>query len=354
MSWRARTCLAGALIMMTAGCVTFGEGGSASHLTMASARADPVLRADRTRLSRPHRAADHPRRAHSSAQRPAPAKTSRPGTRAYPLERVRPLLGVYERGAPRTYRPILRFGRLVRRRPGIVLFYSGIGERFRSAFAEEAYRHGAMPLDQINPVGVSLAKIAAGRYDAYLKSYADEVRAFGHKVIIGFAHEMNGSWYPWGWTHVSPHTWVRAWRRVVTVFRRQKADNVIWLWTISRVLSQGPVRAYWPGAAYVKWVGIDGYYTEHQDTFGNVFNHVMRVVHRFTHDPVLISECAIGQRACQARMIPNLISGVLRDGLRGLVWFDVDQHGGLTKQDWRLEGHPRAVAAFRRGVRHFL
>jgi len=260
---------------------------------------------------------------------------------------------VYAKGVPHSYRPIEQFSAAVGKQPGIVLFYSGFGEHFPVGFAQQAHAHGAVPLDQIQPTGISIAQIAAGRYDAYLKSYADEVRDYQHRVIIGFAHEMNGSWYPWGWTHVSQGTWVRAWRRVVTDFRSQHANNVTWLWTISRVLNQGPVRSFWPGASYVNWVGIDGYYSEAQDTFSNVFVRIMKVVHQFTHDPILISESAIGQRAGQARKIPNLLAGVVQYHLRGLVWFDVAQHGGLSKQDWRLEGHPSALAAFRQADRGF-
>jgi len=62
--------------------------------------------------------------------------------------------------------------------------------------------------------------------DGYLRSYARHVRAFRYPVIIGFGHEMNGFWYPWGFGHVRPRTWIAAWRHVVTVFRRQGADNV--------------------------------------------------------------------------------------------------------------------------------
>ena len=118
-------------------------------------------------------------------------------------------------------------------------------------------------------------------------------------------------------------------------------------------LSQGPLRSYWPGAAYVNWVGLDGYYDLPLSNFRNVFVRTIRVVRQFTHDPVLISESAIGQRAGQARKIPNLLRGVLRHHLRGLVWFDVRQQGALTRQDWRLEGHPRALAAFRLADRGF-
>ena len=39
------------------------------------------------------------------------------------------------------------------------------------------------------------------------------------------------------------------------------------------------------------------------------------------------------------------------DHLLGLIYFDVTQHQGLFHQDWRLDDHPAAVAAFRAGVK---
>jgi hypothetical protein len=53
-------------------------------------------------------------------------------------------------------------------------------------------------------------------------------------------------------------------------------------------------------------------------------------------------------------MAVHQLAGVRRDHLRGLAWFDVDQHGGLSRQDWRLEGHRRAPAAFRQADRGFV
>jgi mannan endo-1,4-beta-mannosidase len=354
MSWQPTRRLAGAaLALLVAGSAVYGlmaatgpaaptTSAQATHGRARNAPAAAVGSAPAAGDARTNHSARHHRAAHHRGSVPGGAAAA-----------FRPALGVYALGMPGSYLPVQTFATAVGKQPRIVLFYSGFGEQFPLAFARQAYAHGATPLDQIEPTGISIAQVAAGRYDAYLKSYADEIRAYGHQVIVGFAHEMNGSWYSWGWTHVPAGTWVEAWRRVVADFRSQHATNVTWLWTISRVLSQGPVQSFWPGAAYVNWVGIDGYFTGPQDTFSNVFLPAMTVVHRFTNDPVLISESAIGQLAGQARMIPNLLSGVIRYHLLGLVWFDVAQSGGLTQQDWRLEGHPAALAAFRQAVRGF-
>ena len=64
-------------------------------------------------------------------------------------------------------------------RPGLVAYYSAWNEPFRAGFAATAARHHALPIVQIDPEGISLAAIARGRYDAYLRSYARSVRATG-------------------------------------------------------------------------------------------------------------------------------------------------------------------------------
>jgi len=129
-------------------------------------------------------------------------------------------LGVFEPGEESSYRPVQRFADAVGRRPGIVLAYSAWREPFETGFARTLHDHGAEPLIQIEPGNAGLAAISAGQYDAYLRSYATQVREFGYPVILSFAPEANGSWYPWGWTRTSPAAWVAAWRHVVTVFRR--------------------------------------------------------------------------------------------------------------------------------------
>ena len=198
----------------------------------------------------------------------------------------------------------------------------------------------------------SIPGIAAGVYDGYLRSYADSVRDFGHPVIIGFGHEMNATWYPWGYGRVPPATFVAAWRHVVTLFRGQGAGNVTWLWTLQADTSgTGPVHSWWPGANYVTWVGIDGYYYRRSDTFANVFGRTISEVREFTDKPVLLSETAVGPQAGQAVKIRDLFSGMRRYATLGLVWFDMAQHQGIYHQDWRIEDSAAAEAAFRQGVR---
>jgi hypothetical protein len=73
----------------------------------------------------------------------------------------------------------------------------------------------------------------------------------------------------------------------------------------------------------------------------------------FTRRPILLSETGVGQVAGQATKIPDLFAGVRANHLLGFVWFDRAQADGLYHQDWRLEGHPAGLAAFRHALRTY-
>jgi Glycosyl hydrolase family 26 len=258
-------------------------------------------------------------------------------------------MGVFKEGVIASYTPVMSFARAVGLQPNIVLYYSGWNDPFQIRLAEQAAAHHAIPFVQMLPKGLQMSYVASGKYDRYLVTYARSVRAYGGPVIMSFAPEANGWWYDWGYGHTEPAQWIAAWRHVVTLFQRQGAANVTWLWTINRGGGPtGPVKDWWPGARYVNWVGIDGYYFLKGDNFDGLYGPTIRAVRRFTSDPVLLSEVGIGQGTGQAAGIPNLFAGIRKYHVLGLVWFEVAQHQGIYHQNWRLEGHPAAIVTFRK------
>jgi mannan endo-1,4-beta-mannosidase len=260
-------------------------------------------------------------------------------------------LGVYAGHVPKSYSGVTAFMTATGVRPGLVACYGGWLEGFPEGFAATAAREGAVPLVQIQPTGVSLAAIANGRYDDYLSSYADAVRAYGRPVILSFGHEMNGSWYSWGYRHTSPATFVAAWRQIVTVFRSERVDNVTWLWTVNIINGTGHGKIpdpapWWPGSAYVNWVGIDGYYFQASWKFAPLFGPTIAAVREVTGDPILISETAAAPTADQPAKVADLFGGVRSYGLLGFVWFDT-----IGSRNWRLTS--AADDALREGARTY-
>jgi mannan endo-1,4-beta-mannosidase len=260
-------------------------------------------------------------------------------------------LGLFARGVPDSYRPVTAVTKATGVRPNVALYYSGWYERFQRAFAIQAQDNGAVPFIQLDPDGISLAAIVAGVYDDYLERYATAVAAYGaqtgHGVIICFGHEMNGYWYHWGNRHTSPRVFVAAWRHIVTVFRRQGADDVTWLWTTNIIDRKGGIpdpAPWWPGARYVTWVGIDGYYYQPSWTFASLFGPTIKAVRQLTRSPVpiLIAETGAARTAGQPAKLADLSAGIRAYGLLGFVWFNAD---GV--RNWQLHGQA-AITAFHR------
>jgi mannan endo-1,4-beta-mannosidase len=256
-------------------------------------------------------------------------------------------IGLYQPDAPASYAGVTAFTATTGIKPRLVSYYSGWFEPFQAGFATTAARHGAVPLVQINPTGISLPAIASGQYDTYLRSYAAAVRSYRHPVILSFGHEMNGDWYSWGYRHSSPVAFVAAWRHIVTLFRAQGTRNVTWMWTVNAIHKRGSIPGpapWWPGRSYVTWVGIDGYYYKPSDRFAPVFGPTIVAVRALTGDPILIAETSAAHTAGEPAKITDLFAGIRASRLLGLVWFDAVGH-----RDWRISS-PAAIAAFRRGA----
>ena len=255
-------------------------------------------------------------------------------------------LGIFEPGVPQSYAPVARFTAATGVRPDLDVYYSGWYQPFQAEFAAAAARHGAVALVQINPAGIDLTAIAAGTYDSYLRTYADAVRFYNRRVILSFGHEMNASWYSWGFAHTSPPTFVAAWRHIVTLFRAAGAGNVTWLWTVNVTGSSltAPIAAWWPGDSYVTWVGLDGYFYTLSQTFRTLFGPTIAAARALTSEPVLIAETGATPAADKPAKIASLFAGVHACGLLGFVWFNAD-----TEQDWRVSDDPAAIAALRTG-----
>ena len=260
-------------------------------------------------------------------------------------------LGVYAAGVPKSYAGLTSFTSATGAKPNVVMYYSGWYVPFPVRFATTAANNGAAPLVQMDPDGVSVAQIASGRYDGYLSSYAEDVRAYRHPVILSFGHEMNGDWYSWGYRKTPPAVFVKAWRHVVTLFRALGARNATWLWTVNIIndTQSGKIphpNRWWPGGSYVNWVGIDGYYLKPSWKFAPLFGPTIGVVRTFTGAPILIAETGAVPAAGQPAKITDLFAGIRSYGLLGFVYFNntnsIGEQFGINS--------PAAIAAFRKGA----
>jgi Glycosyl hydrolase family 26 len=261
-------------------------------------------------------------------------------------------LGVFNSGAPANAQTVANYTAMVGRQPDIVMWYTDFGHSLlTSEQASTLKATGQAPLVTWEPYDQSLSAIASGAYDSYLRDSARVAKDWGGELMIRFAHEMNGSWYPW--SHSS--SYVDAWRHIVSVFRAEGANNVKWVWApnVNRTGSM-PFSAYFPGDDWVDYVGLDGY--NWGDTPGNQWSSLKEVfsasytqITQLSAKPLLITETSSSEtggdkaewiRTGFMKTIPEDFPRVT-----GVIWFNK-----AMEDNWPLTSSSAALDAYREVV----
>ena len=266
------------------------------------------------------------------------------------------MLGVSSDGEPGRLAPVTAFTASAGRAPDLREYYTNWGEDFDPAGNAALWADGQLPLLTWTPNGTTPARIAAGADDAYLTRFAGQVRSYDGPVAISFAPEMNGDWNAWGPGHATAADYVRAWRHIHDLFQSQQATNVIWVWTPHATDSGTPaaIGPYFPGAKYIDWVGLIGYYGPGEGSdYRTLFAPTEKVLRGLTGKPLLIAETGVAEGPRKPAQIRDLFTGVSGSkGVIGLVWFDSRKQwpGSSTPTDWRVASSVAAAEAFRAAV----
>lgn len=111
-----------------------------------------------------------------------------------------------------------------------------------------------------------LPEILAGSWDAYLDQWIADFKAWvislddpDARILMRFAHEFNGIWYPWS---NDPANFILAWRYIHDKFEAAGANQYVeWVWCANNVDvdDYNDITVYYPGDDYVDWTSIDGY-----------------------------------------------------------------------------------------------
>jgi hypothetical protein len=217
---------------------------------------------------------------------------------------------------------------------------------------------GALPLVTMGLDGTTLAGVAAGTQDRQIREWAQKAKAWGYPFLIRPWWEMNGDWYPWG----RDPNFVAAWRHFHDLVVAEGATNVTWAWIVNGIWSEpaSDPAPYYPGDAYVDWVGMDSYnwglnplQPDRWETPAEVVDPTLdRLEQIAPGKPVCICEIAsteIGGN--KARWIRNLLVTYLpyRPSIKAFLWFNwnVQQAGSTGRWDWPIESSFGARLSFR-------
>jgi cellulose synthase (UDP-forming) len=199
----------------------------------------------------------------------------------------------------------------------------------------------------------TLASILRGDHDAYISDWARTLEAFGKPVMLRFAQEMNGTWYPWSERRNGNHRgeFVQVWRYLHDRFEALGATNVQWVWSpVARQLDPSE----YPGDRYVDVVGLSGFnggaaldWTGWR-SFAQIFRGSLQTLAGMAPlKPVQISEVSSAEDGGdKARWITDMFAELKRHPtVKSMLWFD------LRKQtDWRVDSSPAAAEAFAAGA----
>lgn len=252
------------------------------------------------------------------------------------------------------------------RQPDYVHRFAALGQPVPLARLTAISAAGMTPLLTLEPwtpgAGVDqpnyrLARIAAGEHDRDLQRWAEDLAQWDQPLLLRFAHEQNGQWYPWsvGVNGNSATDYVRAWRHVRAVFRSAGADQARFVWAPNIPFAgASDLAESFPGAAEVDVLGLDGYnwgagqgqgWVEPEELFSAGLGRLRSLP---GEHPILITEVASadGRGSRKAAWIRSLVAYLQQqEQVTGFVWFHADK-----ERDWRFTSTPAAHQAFREAL----
>jgi len=273
-------------------------------------------------------------------------------------------IGVFREGAPANMGYINKFKGETGKKPAMIMWYQDWSCDFPREAADNAWKYGAVPHIVWEPWywgdmdTIKLDNINKGQFDDYIKSWAKEIKKWGKPVFLRVAHEFNIDGYPWGIVNngKDPNRYIRAYRRIVDIFKKEGVKNVKWVWCFMNYsYPDEPWNDYekaYPGDDYVDWIGIDGYnwgktqsWSDWQ-SFTVLFRDQMRRMKKLHPDkPIMVAEfgCAEkgGDKAAWIKELPGLLKSSMKD-IDAIVLFDIRK-----ETDWRVNSSQKSLSAFK-------
>lgn len=191
----------------------------------------------------------------------------------------------------------------------------------------------------------SLAQILSGRYDGYIRTWAEGLADLESPLFLRPLHEMNGNWYPWG-GKVNGNTsaqYRKTWRKLHRMFASAGADQVRWVWSpyVDDVPSDNRLEDFYPGDRYVDVIALDGYNWGTSEpgyggwrSFEDLFRSAYRRVKALGDQPIWIGETASAPEGGDKAQWIRDMGRALEEGfprIKVVVWFNVDK-----ERDWTL------------------
>jgi hypothetical protein len=258
--------------------------------------------------------------------------------------------------AEQTQSAILEREKALGRRFDVDHYYNNWNSDFPNWREEWDHASGRIPF--ISWAKASTTSVNAGKYDRQIAERAAGLKALGDPVLLEWFWEMDGARN----RHIakSPASFIDAWRRIHTIFRKEKADNVAFVWCPNAWgFATGEAPKWYPGDAYVDWICANGYNWApgRRGDEWRSFEEIFQPFYEWASQkdkPLLIGEFGVqerrsGEKAQWMKDARNALKNRFPD-IKAVTYFDSDR-----KHDWRVTTSRSAFDAYRAWARddHF-
>ncbi|GAB7053713.1 MULTISPECIES: stalk domain-containing protein [unclassified Paenibacillus] len=205
-------------------------------------------------------------------------------------------IGMYTERDPQMHNYYDRSETFYGKKHALYLVYTQVGKPFPKQYVTRAKQAGVALQIAWEPMdGLDAVK------EETVRQWAREAKAAGIPIFLRYASEMNGNWVVW---HGDPQKYIQSFRMVHDIME-QEAPNVAMVWSPGQVPMYS-IAPYYPGDAYVDWVGVSLYsepYENGDPKQGNMqaTSPVERLDYLYRtyagRKPLMISETAVSHYA---------------------------------------------------------
>jgi|SRR5581483_9605901 len=202
---------------------------------------------------------------------------------------------------------------------------------------------------------VSLDSIIHGDSDAYILQFAADAKSYCGPIILVPFNEMNGNWNSWSGSFKSNggEKIIQAWRHIHDLFTI--APNVKFGWSVNNTnipnVASNTIDHYYPGDAYVDYVGTVGYNFANQSSWSDyqkIFSPVLKKLVAYKK-PIYIFATASAAGPKKAPWITNTLSQIHSDPrISGFIWFNQNK-----EKNWLIDSDPQSLQAFKQAIQEF-
>lgn len=230
----------------------------------------------------------------------------------------------------------------------------------------------------------TLGALLQGAFDDDFRAWGAAAAAFNSPLIVEFGPEMNGSWYPWNgsWSGGGatkgygdpklpdgPERFRDAYRRIITLMRKEGARNIIWVFHVN--YKDWPdeqwnrFENYYPGDRYIDCLGVSIYgaqqpVQEHWPAFDELMEPVYRRLVKLSKvKPIIVAEFGVTANAAggsQAQWAQNALEQLIGGRwprVIGFAWWNAawqNDANPLHDTTMRVQDNPSLAAVFKHYV----